>query len=488
MTEAASLLPTRMWTRVVLVVCLFLVYNVNLRQVSSLDTYASRLVPIALLRHGELTLDRFFPDLAGDQSDAYLSTYLFRSEGRLYDSHPPVGSLLALPVYAVPVWIGVPQDVDAAANMLSKLAASLGMTLASLALLAALSRVTRRVAPAGAAGFGPETLALVAAVTFALGTSVWSAASQALWSHTSAVFGYALALWGIVAGFGGIAGVAAGLAAVARPATAPAALLLVGYLVHRAARSHAAGNVPATETRQALRSVLGLALTAGSGVLFNLMIFGSVGGGAAGRTSNWVEEFGAPNMFAGSLLTGLAGLTVSPSRGILVFSPILVLALVGGYRVWRTRLATLSTREAQDAVLLGRYATLGSVAILMAYSQYLVWWGGHGFGPRYLTDLMPLAALLFVFGLADPVRPAQEAATTRPTLRLRSVAVVVLCAYSIGIQALGAFCWPSPWTLDGASVYVARLWDWRDNQIVSCIRAGPRVDPMTRRLFERLGL
>ena len=248
--------------------------------------------------------------------------------------------------------------------MLSKLAASLGMTLASLALLAALSRVTRRVAPAGAAGFGPETLALVAAVTFALGTSVWSAASQALWSHTSAVFGYALALWGIVAGFGGIAGVAAGLAAVARPATAPAALLLVGYLVHRAARSHPAGNVAATETRQALRSVLGLALTAGSGVLFNLMIFGSVGGGAAGRTSNWVEEFGAPNMFAGSLLTGLAGLTVSPSRGILVFSPILVLALVGGYRVWRTRLATLSTREAQDAVLLGRYATLGSVAIL----------------------------------------------------------------------------------------------------------------------------
>ena len=103
MTEAASLLPTRMWTRVLLAVCLFLVYNVNLRQVSSLDTYASRLVPIALLRHGELTLDRFFPDLAGDQSDAYLGTYLFRSEGRVYDSYPSVGSLLALPVYAVPV-------------------------------------------------------------------------------------------------------------------------------------------------------------------------------------------------------------------------------------------------------------------------------------------------------------------------------------------------------------------------------------------------
>ncbi len=36
--------------------------------------------------------------------------------------------------------------------------------------------------------------------------------------------------------------------------------------------------------------------------------------------------------------------------------------------------------------------------------------------------------------------------------------------------------------------YVAKLWDWEDNQIASCIRSGPRVDPMARRLFERLGL
>ena len=475
-------------TRWLLVVCLFLVYNVNLRQVSSFDTYASRLVPIALLRHGEITLDRFFPDLAGDHPDGYLSTYLYRSGGHLYDSHPPVGSLLALPVYALPVWLGVPEDEDAAGNLLSKLAASLCMALAALALLVTLSAVGRQVDPRAVGRFGPETTALIAVVIFGLGTSVWSAASQALWTHTPAVFGYALAVWGIVSGFGGVAGAAAGFAAVARPATAPAALLLVGFLVHRAALRRAVAGGAVAETRQAIKAVVGLGLVASSGVLFNLMVFGNVAGGAVGRTTYWLEEYGASSMFDGSLSTGLAGLTISPSRGILVFSPIVLLAVAGGYRVWRTRLEWMPSRAGQDAVLLGRYATLGAVTTLLAYSQYLVWWGGHGFGPRYLTDILPFAALLFVFGLVDLGGQSRPVPRGGPLSTFRSVVLIALFVYSTGIQALGAFCWPSPWTLDGASAYVAKLWDWRDNQIVSCFRSGPRVDPMARRLFERLGL
>ena len=481
---------SRWVTRSLLVVCLLLVYNANLRQVSSLDTYATRQVPIALLRHGEITLDRFFPDLAGDHPDAYLSTYLYRTGGHLYDSHPPVGSLMALPVYAIPVWLGVPEDADAAGSLLSKLSASLFMAMAALALLVALSTVGHQVAPHGTGRFDPETVALIAVVIFGLGTSVWSAASQALWTHTPAVLGYALAVWGIVSGFGAVAGAAAGLAAVARPATAPVALLLVGFLIHRAMRHRAAGGAAVAETGQALRGMVCLGLVAGSGVLFNLMIFGNVAGGAAGRTTNWVEAFGVSSMFEGSLLTGLAGLTISPSRGILVFSPVVLLAVVGGFRVWRTRLGGLASIQVQDAVLLGRYATLGAVAMLLTYSQYLVWWGGHGFGPRYLTDMMPLAALLFLFGLVDLDRLARPGSAEGPSPRmtLPAAVLIVLGTYSIGIQAVGAFCWPSPWTYDGSSAYVAKLWDWEDNQIASCVRSGPRVDPMARRLFERLGL
>ena len=47
-----------------LLASLLFFYNVNLRQVSSYDTYASRFVPISLLRSGDLSLDEFFPELS----------------------------------------------------------------------------------------------------------------------------------------------------------------------------------------------------------------------------------------------------------------------------------------------------------------------------------------------------------------------------------------------------------------------------------------
>ena len=68
------------------------------------------------------------------------------------------------------------------------------------------------------------------------------------------------------------------------------------------------------------------------------------------------------------------------------------------------------------------------------------------------------------------------------------MAATVLLSYSIFIQAVGAFCWPSPWTLNNNPPYRFRLWDWRNSEIVSCIRSGPRLDPAAQRLLNRLGL
>jgi hypothetical protein len=56
------------------------------------------------------------------------------------------------------------------------------------------------------------------------------------------------------------------------------------------------------------------------------------------------------------------------------------------------------------------------------------------------------------------------------------------------IQAVGAFCWPESWTLNENPPYRYRLWDWRESQIESCIKDGPRIDPAARRLLARLGL
>jgi hypothetical protein len=52
--------------------------------------------------------------------------------------------------------------------------------------------------------------------------------------------------------------------------------------------------------------------------------------------------------------------------------------------------------------------------------------------------------------------------------------------FSIFVQAIGAFCYPTGhWDSLPRSVdqYQERLWDWRDNQIVRSASAGPVLAP-----------
>ena len=465
-----------------LVIGLLVVYNANLRQVSSYDTYASRFVPLSILRDGDLVLDEFVPDRVKQEAGPkFFSNYFAWTKGHFFDSHPPVGPILALPVYAFPAWTGIPGDAELAANLYSKLAASLMAALSALLVFAASRRVL------AVFGLQPDTVnrsALLAAIAYGLGTPVWSTASLAMWTHTPAVLGYAAAIWALITGRPAAAGIAAAAAVIARPATAPAAALLALYLVHRIV-------VRFREDREALNASVsdamrfaGTAALGGiAGAAYNLWLFGNLVGGAPTRTQYWVDELGTAGMFSGSLLGGLAGLTISPSRGILIFSPVVIVAIVGAVRVWRTRLND-GARDRRDTLLLARYASVAAIAILLTYSKFIVWWGGHGYGPRYLTDAMPFVGLLLAFGFLPRKAALDEPASWRRT----PFAAIALLVCSIAVQAIGAFCWPSPWTLSGNPPYRYRLWNWRDNEIASCLRAGPRFDPAGRRLLGYVGV
>ena len=463
-----------------------MIYNINLRQVSSHDTYASRFLPISILRDGDLILDEFVPEAIKPRAgDEFFSDYFVYVRGHYYDSHPPVGPLLALPVYALPAWIGIPSRAELVANMFSKLAASIMVALSAVVLFSASRRLLSATLTNDARSFAYETrVAFIAAIAYGLATPVWSTASLAMWTHTPTVFGFAIALWALTAGLAGVAGVATAAAWFSRPATAPAVALLGLYLVHRMMRAGWTSPDAARRRADVLRFSGGAALTGLAGILYNYWLFGNAVGGAPFRTGYWVKELGAAGMFTGSLPTGLAGLTVSPSRGILVYSPIVLVAVYGAVKAWRSPLGSDKAAEGfnrADAVLLARYTSLAALAILLTYSKFIVWWGAHGYGPRYLTDAMPFVGLLFVLGLWPLVRRASRA-------RIARMAVAVALVYSIFIQAIGAFCWPESWTLRENPPYRYRLWDWRDSQIESCIRDGPRIDPAARRLFDRLGL
>lgn len=469
---------TRSLSYLFLLAGLLVAYNMNLRQVSSYDTYASRFVPISIVREGNLSVDEFFPRVSRSRT-GHINDYLFRSGDRLFDSHPPVGPLLAAPVYALPVWLGVPRDPRTAANVLSKVAASLMAAFSAVLLFSIVRQLLERI------GKPSTRVAAASALCFGLGTSVWSAASQALWSHTPALLLSTGSLWALLAGRWAAAGVLTAAAVLARPALVPLPLLVAVFGLHLWRRARAADPTGAGSAAAFARVVrfvgAGLAVAiVGAG--YNVLVFGTPLGGEPFRSAHWVERLGASHMFSGSIAEGLAGLILSPSRGLLVFSPVVLIAALGAVAIWRVRLDRVGWRhgaQGVEAVLLMRYGSLAATAVLVLYSSYLVWWGGHGFGPRYLTDIMPLLGLLMGVGLSV-VRLPSAGMTAR-------VVTVGLFLYSVGIQGVGAFCWPSPWTLDSDAPYHERLWSWRNSQVVACIRSGPRIDPMAQRLWARFG-
>src|SRR5262249_254420 len=97
-----------------------------------------------------------------------------------------------------------------------------------------------------------------------------------------------------------------------------------------------------------------------------------------------------------------AGLLVSPSRGGLIFCPVLLLIAAGLVRFRRTL--------ANHRLLLPAFLAVGGhFATLVCFDQ---WHGGCCYGPRYFTDVLPWFVLLSVL----PIRGLQNVRMTTPVL------------------------------------------------------------------------
>ena len=105
---------------------------------------------------------------------------------------------------------------------------------------------------------------------------------------------------------------------------------------------------------------------------WNWLRFGSL------LESGYVES----EAFNGDWLFGLVGLLVSPARGILWYSPVLLLIPLGVGWFWRR----------------ARWLLLSSagVALLywLLYAKWYMWHGGYSWGPRFLLPVLPFLLLI----------------------------------------------------------------------------------------------
>ncbi len=397
-------------------------FLIGLRYLGSGDTEPAELLPISLLREGDLDFDEF---VAGDD----LPYCYRRIGGRVVSAYPIMPGLLNVPIFFVGDVLGM--DLYERRLTLSLVTASLIAALATLFLFSALTRICRS-----------RWEALFLAYVFAFATCVWSVASRGMWQHGPSLLFIACALWALLSEEERklpLAGLMLGLAVVNRPTNfliaAPIALYL---LLHR-------------------RRMRVASLLIAAAPLLAVSLY----------SAHYLQRpfaLGQPYTrggFTGNMLIGLAGLLVSPSRGLFVFSPILLFSVVGGVLAWRT-----------GSEPLFRYLSVAAVLLLLIYSHWGMWWGGVSFGYRLILEIVPVLMLLLALAWKEIVRR-----------RLFLLAVfLVLLGFSLYVQYVGAFVYPSEFN-DNLDLETARLWDVRDSELVllteKLFRGAPRSTPVS---------
>jgi hypothetical protein len=258
--------------------------------------------------------------------------------------------------------------------------------------------------------FCPPAAAFLVAAGFAFGSPVWSTLARGLWSHTWMAFWLTAALaclaarrrvqdatWRTDVLLGLALGTCLFWAVFVRAQGVLSALAIGAYLLifHR---------------RLLLVTVLAGGVWAAGLVLASLSYFG---------TATPPLVYSAGSIDGRDVLNRFAWLMVSPSRGLLVYCPYL---LVVGVMLVRYR------KHLPHAPLL-LPAGLAVAAQTAVFSCYNGWHGGSSYGPRYFCDVLPW----FVLATAVAVGGMLSAPPSPLPWRRAAVAAALVLAFGWGV-------------------------------------------------------
>jgi type IV secretory pathway VirB3-like protein len=438
-----------------LVLGCFAVYTANFRELGLADTIPATLLPARILRGFDFVLDEFAPLLNEPSPDGHstlreqvaYTLAIRRVKGHLRSSYPIGGAILAVPVYAVPElagWLRTFDDYRVAGKVASSLFVALSAGFVYL--------VVRRIVM--------ERAAIACALLYALGTSTWSTASQAMWQHGPALLCLSVALWAALrledtkdGRFSLLVSLATAMTVVCRPQDSLAAFAIWVY----AAIQYYPASAPASFPKRVALSIGPAGLVCAGLVFYNLRAFGTLYGGYEALYQSPAHGFRgltAQTVFTLPLVEGLSGLLFSAGKGLFLYTPVAAVAFVA-----------LPVLALSRNAWLARCLLLWMAGTLYFLGKNRLWWGGTSYGPRYLTELsLPvIVTLAMVWQRAGSHRAAR-------------LAGVVLAGAGVAIQALGAFTWECGWHTRPAwlDYRLERVWDYGDTEIARC--AGVLLD------------
>ena len=414
------------------------------------DSHFTLLLSHSILRHGDVTLDRYLTRPLDPRLFRHRPTprlyQVMTARGHTYYVYPVGSSVLSMPFIPALNAMGLaPVRVDGAYDLDGELAMQRLVASVLMAVLASVFFLTARLVLS-------PSWSMIVALGAAFGTQVWSTASRVLWSHT----------WGIV-----LVGLVILLLVVnerRQTSVNPfllATLLAWAYFV-RPVHSIAVVTVSAYVIlyKYDWKSSVRYAITGGAWLL-----------AFVGYSHHYFGQALPPYYLHRSFLLGVtlsylkayvltaAGHLVSPSRGVLVYLPIVLFI---AYLLVRYR----RTLPSMPLTVLAFANIVGLGVVVSAWKN---WWGGHSYGPRLLTEIVPWLVLLAIMAIGGML----SASAPGPSRRPRSLELAVgaaLLVLSVAIHARGALAWETVlWNYYPVDVdrRQERLWEWNDPQFLA---------------------
>ncbi len=305
--------------------------------------------------------------------DAICSVTTNKYETHYMTAFTVVPGLLITPVYLIPLAFNMPITWDNLI-LLSHISAALVVMLCGVFMYILLRRffLTRSE---------DNSKAVLLTSVYLFGTVNFAMVSQSLWQHGFVQLFIIIGLIFLLNGLTKysksafmISGLFLALAVLSRPTAALFAVLLY-ILIPIAFRRDLPKLIRATAFQ-----ALGVLPAAVFFFWYNAKYFGSIANqGYAGQFLNsWLSPF--PE--------GFLGIWASPSKGILIYSPILLYIFFGLYRAVRNKKIENKSIYIISAVIILLHTLL--------MGKWKHWYGGFSFGYRLASDALPFFILLLV--------------------------------------------------------------------------------------------
>ena len=454
-----------------------LFYNtgINTLPIQSEDTVPTMFLPVTILKEGTLYADSYYhvmierypqPDDRNQKlgyTPFYLKKIIDYSDEYLKceaDSNPKlvacldsipnaiIGThyitaftilpgLLALPIYALPVLMGM--DITwSNLIFLSHLSASLIVCLSGCVLYLILKKYFLREKS------DTRKIHLIL-VIYLFGTVNFAMISQSLWQHGAVQLFSLAGLYFLLSNLqkksfysAFLTGLFLSLAVLSRPTAALFALLLMLSVLFTYKSS----------VREMIRQYVYIALGVLPSLIFfvwyNNYYFKSYAnqGYASQLFDSWISPF--PE--------GFLGIWLSPSKGILVYSPILIFTIIGFVQAYKSKHV-----ENRNIYVISGMIILAHTLLMGKWKH---WYGGYSFGYRLASDALPFFMLLVVPFLQSTLYPK----LTKIFFTLMFVSIVV--------QLSGLVFFDGIWhnAYDRGFTDTSWLWSLRDSEAVFNVR------------------